>query len=185
MEILGGKFDSLMRRLEKMESGRAEEVKSTEAMMTCEECGDYGHSKQSCPKEAKALDYTRKEGWIAPSNYRQNRQQLTAGSAIQDAIPLRIQLKDFMEEQAKINKDAHSKFKAMDKVLENIDGKITTVGSSNQRLMGMMKILENRVSQLAEHLPSKNEGKLPGQPQSKESLKAVTTRSGRETRDPS
>ncbi|WVZ80178.1 hypothetical protein U9M48_027675 [Paspalum notatum var. saurae] len=155
-------------------------------MMTCEECGEYGHSSERCPEEAKALDYARKEGWIPPSNYRQNRQQqFTAGSAIQNVIPLRIQLKDFMEEQAKINKDTHSKFKAVDKVLESIDGKITTVGSSNQQLMGMMKILENQLSQLAEHLPNKNEGKLPGQPQSKESLKAVTTRSGRETRDPS
>ncbi|WVZ96928.1 hypothetical protein U9M48_042508 [Paspalum notatum var. saurae] len=88
-----------------------------------------------------------------------------------------------MEEQSKINKDTHSKFKAVDKVLENIDGKITTVGSSNQQLMGMMKILENQLSQLAEHVPNKDEGKLPGQPQSKESLKAVTTRSRKETRD--
>ncbi|WVZ52658.1 hypothetical protein U9M48_003697 [Paspalum notatum var. saurae] len=149
---------------------------------TCE-CGDYGHSKESCPEEAKALDYARKEGWIPPSNYRQNRQQFTIGSAIQNAIPLWIQHKDFMEEQAKINKDTYSKFKAMDKVLENIDGRITTVGSSNQQLMGMMKILENQLSQLAEHLPNKNEGKLPGQPQPKESLKGVTTRSRRETRD--
>ena len=164
MEILGGKIDSLMRRFEKMESGRAEEVKSTEATMTCEECGDYGRSRESCPQKAKAVDYARKEGWIPPSNYRQNRQQFTIGSAIQNAIPLRIQLKDFMEEQAKINKDTHSKFKAMDKVLENIDGKITTVGSSDQQLVGMMKILENQLSQLVEHLSNKNEGKLLGQP---------------------
>ena len=185
MEILGGKIDSLMRRFEKMESGRAEEVKATEARMTCEECGEYGHSREGCPEEAKALDYARKEGWIPPSKYRQNRpSQFTAGSAIQNAIPLRIQLKNFMEEQAKINKDTHSKFKAMDKVLENIDGKITTVGSSNQQLMGMMKILENQLSQLAEHLPNRNDGKLPGQPQSKESLKAISTRSGKETKDP-
>ncbi|WVZ71202.1 hypothetical protein U9M48_019817 [Paspalum notatum var. saurae] len=162
MEILGGKIDSLMRRIEKMESGRAEEVKFTEAMMTCEECGEYDHSKKSCPEEAKALDYVRKEGWIPPSNYRQNRQHFIAGSAIQNAIPLRIQLKDFMEEQANINKDTHSKFKAMDKVLENIDGKITTVGSSDQQLVGMMKILENQLSQLVEHLSNKNEGKLLG-----------------------
>ncbi|WVZ55271.1 hypothetical protein U9M48_005952 [Paspalum notatum var. saurae] len=64
MEILGGKIDSLMRRFEKMESGRAEEVKSTDYMMTCEECGEYGHSSERCPEEAKALDYARKEGWI-------------------------------------------------------------------------------------------------------------------------
>ena len=70
MEILGGKIDSLMRRFERMESGRAEEVKATEARMTCEECGDYIHSRESFPEEAKVLDYARKEGWIPPSNYR-------------------------------------------------------------------------------------------------------------------
>ncbi|WVZ82440.1 hypothetical protein U9M48_029703 [Paspalum notatum var. saurae] len=139
-------------------------------MMTCEECGEYGHSSERCPEEAKALDYARKEGWIPPSNYRQ--QQFTAGSAIRMSFLSRIQLKDFMEEQAKINKDTHSKFKVVDKVLESIDGKITTVGSSNQQLMGMMKILENQLSRLAEHLPNKNEGKLPDSHASKESLKA-------------
>ncbi|WVZ48589.1 hypothetical protein U9M48_000010 [Paspalum notatum var. saurae] len=81
MEILGGKIDSLMRRFEKMESGgEREEVKSIDYMMTCEECGEYGHSSERCPEEAKALDYAGKEGWIPPSNYRQ--QQFTAGSAI-------------------------------------------------------------------------------------------------------
>ena len=35
-----------------------------------------------------------------------------------------------MEEQGKINKDTVTKFKAMDKILENIDGKVTEVGSS-------------------------------------------------------
>ncbi|WVZ98010.1 hypothetical protein U9M48_043503 [Paspalum notatum var. saurae] len=167
-----------------MESGRAEEVKSIEAMMTCEECREYGHSKESCPEELRLWTIQEKKvGFLRPT-IDKNRQQFTAGSAIQNAIPLRIQVKDFMEEQAKINKDTHSKFKAMDKVPENIDGKITTVGSSNQQLMGMMKILGNQPSQIVEHLPNKNEGKLPGQPQSKESLKAVTTRSERETRDP-
>ena len=46
-------------------------------------------------------------------------------------MPLRIQLKKFMEELGKINKDTITKFKAMDKILENIDGKVTEVGSSN------------------------------------------------------
>ncbi|WVZ73439.1 hypothetical protein U9M48_021745 [Paspalum notatum var. saurae] len=186
MEILGGKIDSLMRRFEKMESGRAEEVKSTDYMMTCEECGEYGHSSERCPEEAKALDYAGKEGWIPPSNYRQNRQQqFTAGSAIQNVIPLRIQLKDFMEEQAKINKDTHSKFKAVDKVLESIDGKITTVGSSNQQLMGMMKILENQLSRLASISQTKMKESCRDSHSLKSHSKRVTTRSGRETRDPS
>jgi hypothetical protein len=37
-------------------------------------------------------------------------------------------MKEFMDEQAKINKDTITKFKTIDKVLENIDSKVTEVG---------------------------------------------------------
>jgi hypothetical protein len=50
-----------------------------------------------------------------------------------------------MEEQAKINNDTATKFKAMDKVLENIDGKVTEVGSPNHQVLNMMKMLETQV----------------------------------------
>ena len=66
-----------------------------------------------------------------------------------------------MEEQGKINKDTVTKFKAMDKILENIDGKVTEVGSSNLQVLNTMKMLETQVAQLAGRLSS-NEGKLPG-----------------------
>jgi hypothetical protein len=35
-----------------------------------------------------------------------------------------------MDKQAKINEDAVTKFEAMEKILENLDGKVTEVGSS-------------------------------------------------------
>jgi hypothetical protein len=92
-------------------------------------------------------------------------------------------LKDFMDEQAKINKDTVTKFKAIGKVLENIDSKVTEVGSSNHQVLNMMKILETQVGQLAGRLTN-NEGKLPGQPKDPESGKDIPTRSGKETEDP-
>ena len=88
-----------------------------------------------------------------------------------------------MAEQGKINKDTVTKFKAMDKILENIDGKVTEVGSSNLQVHNMMKMLETQVAQLTGRLSS-NEGKLPGQPQSPEMAKAIQTRSGKETEEP-
>jgi hypothetical protein len=88
-----------------------------------------------------------------------------------------------MEEQAKINKDTVTKFKAIDKVLENIDSKVTEVGSSNHQVLNMMKMLETQVGQLAGRL-SANEGKLPGQPKGPKTAKAIQTRSGKETEDP-
>jgi hypothetical protein len=163
-DILEGKIDSLMRRLEKMEIEKkeAQDLKATEARSTCEECGEYVHVHKDCPKEAKVLDYMRK-GDLPNFLYGQGRPQFNASSSIPNSVPLRIQLKDLMDEQAKINKDAVTKFEAIDKVLENIDSKVTEGGSSNHQVLNMMKMLETQVGQLVGRL-SANKGKLPGQP---------------------
>jgi hypothetical protein len=182
--ILEGKIDSVMRRLEKMEieNKEAQDLKATEARSTCEECGDYGPVHKDCPEEAKVLDYMRK-GELPNIHYRQGRPQFNASSSIPNSVPLRIQLKEFIDEQAKINKDTVTKFKAIGKVLENIDSKVTEVGSSNHQVLNMMKMLETQVGQLVGRLTN-DEGKLLGQPKGSESAKAIQTRSGKETKDP-
>jgi hypothetical protein len=136
-----GKIDSLMRRLEKMEIEKkeAQDLKATEARSTCE-----GHVHKDCPEEAKVLDYMRK-GELPNFRYGQGRPQFNASSSILNSVLLRIQLKEFMDEQAKINKDTVTKFKAIDNVLENIDSKVTEVGSSNHQMLNMMKMLETQV----------------------------------------
>jgi hypothetical protein len=152
-----------MRRLEKMEIEKkeAQHLKADEARSTCEECGVYDHVHKDCLEEAKVLDYMRK-GDLPNFRYRQGRPQFNASSSIPNSVMLRIQLKDFMDEQAKINKDTVTKFKAIDKVLENIDSKVTEVVSSNHQVLNMMKMPEMQVGQLAGRLTT-NEGKLPGQ----------------------
>jgi hypothetical protein len=181
--ILAGKIDSLMRRFEKMEIEKkeAQDLKAAEARSTCEECGEYGHVHKDCPEEAKVLDYMRK-GELPNFRYGQGRPQFNASSTIPNSVPLHIQLKEFMDEQAKINKDTVTKFKTIDKVLENIDRKVTEVRSSNHQVLNMMKMLEMQVGQLAGRLTN-DEGKLPGQPKGPES-EAIETRSGKETEDP-
>jgi hypothetical protein len=183
-DILEGKIDSLMRRLEKMEIEKkeAQDLKAAKARSTCEECGEYGHVHKDCPEEAKVLNYMRK-GDLPNFRYRQGRPQFNANSSILNSVPLLIQLKDFMDDQAKINKDTITKFKAIDKVLENIDSKVTEVGSSNHQVLNMMKMLETQVEQLVGSLTN-NEGMFPGQPKGPESAKAIQTHSGKETEDP-
>jgi hypothetical protein len=101
-DILEGKIDSLMQRLEKMEIEKkeAQDLKAAEARSTCEECGEYGHVHKDCPEEAKVLDYMRK-GDKLNFRYGQGRPQFNASSSISNSVPLHIQLKDFMDEQAK------------------------------------------------------------------------------------
>jgi uncharacterized membrane protein YkoI len=82
----------------------AQHLKAAEARSTCKECEEYGHF--------------------------QGKPRFNASSSIQDLVSLCTQLKDFMDEQAKINKDVVTKFKAMEKILENLDGKVTEVENS-------------------------------------------------------
>jgi hypothetical protein len=164
-----------------IEKKEAQDVKAAEARSTCEECGEYGHVHKDCQEEAKVLDYMRK-GDLPNFRYGQGRPQFNARSSIPNSVSLHIQLKDFMDEQAKINKDTVTKFEAIDKVLENINSKVTEVGSSNHQVLNMMKMLETQVGQLAGCL-SANEGKLPRQPKGPETAKAIQTRSVKETED--
>ena len=73
-EVLEGKIDSLMRRLEKMEVEKKEaqaiDLKAAEVRSICEECGEYDHVQKNCPEEAKMLDYMKKGEWIPQSNFR-------------------------------------------------------------------------------------------------------------------
>jgi hypothetical protein len=105
-DLLEGKNDSLMRRVEKMEIEKKEtrDLKATEVRSTCEECEEYVHVQKDFSEEAKIFDYMRK-GDLANFFYRQGRPQFNASSSIPNSVPLHMQLKEFMGEQAKINKD--------------------------------------------------------------------------------
>jgi hypothetical protein len=52
-DILEGKIDSLMQRLEKMEIEKkeAQDLKAAKARSTCEDCKEYGHVHKDCPEE--------------------------------------------------------------------------------------------------------------------------------------
>jgi hypothetical protein len=110
----------LKRRMEKMDIEKeAQHLKAVEARSTCEECVEYDHV--------------------------QGKPRFNASSSIQDLVPPCTQLKDFMDEQANINKDVITKFEAMDKILENLDGKVTEAGNSICEVFIVMKMLETQV----------------------------------------
>jgi hypothetical protein len=79
--------------------------------------------------------------------------------------------------QAEINKDAVTKFEAMEKVLENLDGNVTEAGSSIHEVFIVMKMLETQVGQLVGR-PMGNKEEFPRQPQGPKKAKATQTHSG-------
>jgi hypothetical protein len=151
-EFLEWHIGLLKRRMEKMEIEKeAQDLKAAKARSTCEECVEYDHV--------------------------QGKPRFNASSSIQDLVPLCTQFKDFMDEQAKINKDIVTKFERMEKILENLDGKVMEVGSSIREVFIMMKMLETQVGQLSGH-PMGSKGRLWVQSQGPEKAKATQTHSG-------
>jgi hypothetical protein len=67
---------------------------------------------------------------------------------------------------SKIDKDT-VKFEAMEKILENLDGKVTEVGRSIREVFIVMKMLETQVGQLVGR-PMGNKGEFPRQYQGRE-----------------
>jgi hypothetical protein len=121
--------------MEKMEIEKeAQHLKAAEARSTCKECEEYDHV--------------------------QGKPRINASSSIQDLVPLCAQFKDLMDEQAEINKDAVTKFEAMEKILDNLDDKVTEVGNSMHEVFIVMKMLETQVGQLVGR-PMGNKGEFP------------------------
>jgi hypothetical protein len=138
--------------MEKMEIEKeGQDLKAAKARSTCEECEEYNHV--------------------------QGKPRFNASSSIQDLVSLCTQFKNFLDEQAKINKDVITKFEAMGKILENLDGKVMEVGSSMREVFITMKMLETQVGQLVRR-PMGRKGRLSVQPQGPETVKATQTHSG-------
>jgi hypothetical protein len=149
-EFLEWHIGLLKRRMEKTKiEEEAQHLNAAEARSTCKECEEYGHV--------------------------QGKPRFNAISSIQDLVPLCAQFKNFMDEQATINKDVVTKFEAMEKILENLDGKVTEVRSSICQVFIMMKMLETQVGQLVRH-PMGNKAEFP--PQGPEKAKATQTHLG-------
>jgi hypothetical protein len=142
----------LKRRMEKMEIEKeAQHLKAAKARSTCKECEEYDHV-QGTPL-------------------------FNASFSIRDLVPLCAQFKNFMDGQAKFNKDATTKFEAMGKILKNLDGKVMKVGSSIREVLIVMKMLETQVGQLAGR-PMGNKEEFPRQLQGPKTAKATQTHSG-------
>jgi hypothetical protein len=138
---------SLLKKRMEIEK-EAQHLKAAEARSTCKECEEYGHV-QGTPR-------------------------FNASSSIQDLGPLCAQFKNFIDKQAKINKDIVTKFESMEKIF---DGRVTEVGNSIREVFIVMKMLEMQVGQLAGQ-PMGDKGEYLRQPQGPKTAKATQTHSG-------
>jgi hypothetical protein len=81
------------------------------------------------------------------------------------------------EEHDHVQEDIVTKFKAMEKILKNLDGKVTEVGSSIHEVFIVMKMLETQVGQLVRQSMG-NKEEFPRQLQGPKMAKATQSHSG-------
>ena len=122
VDRLVAKMDLLMKKLESPH----QEVNQTKSRMTCEKCGNTGHSGKSCPftqEDENSIgnntpndsDCHPRQGWNSKPDLPFGQQQ---GNNFNNSF--QPSLKDFMYGQKQINDNISEKFLANDKILESL-----------------------------------------------------------------
>ena len=186
IDMLTAKMDLLLKNIE---SPTQDMNQIAESRITCETCGEAGHSGNNCPmtqEEACFIGsgnpnnsgFRPQQGWNSKPNLPYGQQQGNGNFT--------PSLKDIWYGQKQINDSISKKFIANDKILEGLASQIEGFNSVIKNQLSFNKMIETQVAQLAASCPNPNTGKLPGQPEvpARENVSAVTTRTGKSTRDP-
>ena len=155
--------------------------------MTCEVCGNVGHSGNDCPKTHEEAAFIN-NGFRQPSgNNGWNNQSHPQGNLnFKSNYNLnQPSFKDLVLGQVKINENLTRKLMSNDKMLENINSHIEGLTSAVKNQMSFNKMVETQLAQIAAAIPIDSNGKIHAQPKNScENVKAVITRGGKTTRAP-
>jgi hypothetical protein len=165
MDMLAAKIDLLLKKFDECATDvNTSTVKTMDSQMTCEVCGNFGHSRNNCPE-------TREEAQYINNGYRQlggnngwNNQSrppfqgnLNFNSNYNSNQP---SLKDLVIGQAKINENLTKKLMNNNKMLEDINSKHENLSSFVQNQLSFNETLEKQIAPLVAVIPISDSGKL-------------------------
>jgi len=149
--------------------------------MTCEECGDTGHSGNHCPEMLEDVNhinnnnnnyYTRpqqNEGWNQQRpNYSCNYQGNNSYNNNNNFPPLR----ELVSNQGMLMDNLSKKLASNDKMLENINNRMDNFTTVIKNQISFNKMIESELNQIAATVPVTNSG-IPSQPEGLESANLV------------
>jgi uncharacterized coiled-coil protein SlyX len=170
--MITAKMDLLMKKLEA--STNMETAKIMDVHMTCEVCGNMGHSGNDCLETREEASFINNDnnnrfhnnysnqGWNSRPNFPFNNQNEGNYSNSFNNQP---SIKDLIFGQARINESLNKKLAANEKVLENLNSTIESFTSVMKNQLSFNKMIETQLAQLAASLPSSESGGIPGQPE--------------------
>jgi hypothetical protein len=148
-----------MKRLNERASKKKEVMHIYDSRMTCEECGDTGHSRSNCPELQEDVNYLnnnnnnyyrpqQNQGWNQQQrpNYLGNYQ----GNNSFNQPPLR----ELVLNQGKLMDSLSKKLASNDKTLERINNRMDSFSTAIKNQLNFNKMLESQLQQLANIVPA-------------------------------
>jgi uncharacterized coiled-coil protein SlyX len=136
--MIAAKMDLLMKKLEA--STNMETAKIMETHMTCEICGNVGHSGNDCLESREEANFINNgnnngfrdnnynnQGWNSRPNFSFNNQN---GGNYSNSFNNHPSIKDRVFGQARINESLNMKLAANEKILENLNSTIESFTSA-------------------------------------------------------
>jgi hypothetical protein len=163
-----------------------------DAHMTCEVCGNVGHSGNDCLETREEANFINNgnnngfrnnysnQGCNSRPNFPFNNRN---GGNYSNSFSNQPSIKDLVFGQARNNESLNKKLAANEKVLENLNSTIESFTSAMKNQLSFNKMIETQLVQLAASLPSSESSGIPGQPEpTREHVSAISTEWGKPSR---
>jgi hypothetical protein len=128
------------------------------AHMTCEVCGDVGHSGNACPETQEDLNFINNnnefrpqqhQGWNQRSNNQGGNNYTYSSQRLCNQGNGYSFLKDLVYSNGRMTDSINKKLHANDKMLENINAKLDEFSSALKNQLSFNKMLETQIAQLS------------------------------------
>jgi uncharacterized coiled-coil protein SlyX len=130
VDMLSAKMNLLMKKLEDRVSEKREVMHINDSCMTCEECGNIGHSGSNCPELQEDVNYINNNNYHPQQNQGRNQQQRPN---YQGNFQVNIYnnfnqppLRDLVASQSRLLHQMSKNIASNDKTLENINTRMDT-----------------------------------------------------------
>jgi len=164
VDMLSAKLDLLMKKLDDRAGDKKEVMHIYDSHMTCEECGDTGHSGNHCPEMLEDVNYInnnnnnnnnkyyyyyrpqQNQGWNQQRpNYLGNYQGNNSFNN-NNNFP---SLTELVSNQGKLMDNLSKKLASNDKILENINNRMDNFSTAIKNKISFNKMIESQLNQIA------------------------------------
>jgi len=167
VDMLFVKMDLLMKRLDERATEKKEVMHIHDARMTCEECGETGHTGANCPELKEDVNYLnnnnnyyyyraqQNQGWNQQQrpNYSGNYSGNYQGNNSYNNFN-QPPLRELVLNQGKLMDNLSKKLASNDKTLETISNRKNGFSNAIKNQLSFNKMLESQLQQLANFVPS-------------------------------